>query len=39
LTHEELRQSWIDEGPEWWGNILPEPEGWSAAEQLKYFDR
>jgi hypothetical protein len=36
VSHEVLRQRWLDNGARWWSEVRPAPPDWSAAAQLKH---
>jgi hypothetical protein len=34
LTHEQIRQQWINAGAHWFSDIVPMPENWDLFKQL-----
>jgi hypothetical protein len=34
LTHEALREKWIEGGCSWWFTEVPPPDGWDPVQQL-----
>lgn len=35
VSHDQLRQEWLDKGASWFSRKTTKPEGWNSEEQLK----